>query len=766
MNTEEIESIVRSVITKLKNTESIKPPKSDELSNSSQDEELPALTKIKVPPVKQEQIYQIELLGNIYTFNGLKQLLGFSDISKAGDRNCGLAAPNEITREAARSVLSNITLQHLYDNPLATSEGIIDSVMHVNYQINTEVFNSLSSMTIGEIKDYILSCSGKEIRRIGQGLTGVMVAAITKLLDIHELIYLGKKLKSGSTTKGRTILGLPGTLSSRLQPNHPTDNLNAVTMLVYTGLSMGSGDAILGLNPAIDTVDNISAVLHHLDYLRKETGAPTQICVLSHIKTQLQCLEAGAPVEIMFQSLAGTDATLIDEFDVTIELLDKAYLTMKEKGPLKDIAENFMYFETGQGSEVSYNKHNGIDMTTTEALSYGLGRRYKPIMFNNVTGFIGPETHYDNFEVIYSALQDHFMAKFMGLPMGCAPCFTLHSQVTTDGQQMAVELLTAAGANFYMDIYLGLDRMLAYFDVSGHDDQTMREIHDLVVAPEYLQWAIKRGIFEQDEFGDVKRGPNWGNPKQFCKTDGEFQRLVESLPAAYGFENAGPRPSNKVSRLCRANQAVAREAIYSELDESKIKVDDVKYRIVPTCAKNKMEHLNNSELGTKISHNSANELYAENNDVQIIISDGLSAEAIHHNIQDLLPVLIDGLKASNLSSGEVIISPYGRVKLTESIGEVLKPKVMVMLIGERPGGDAVASRSMSAYLVYRLNDKETFEKAIKFSGNDAIKYENTVISNIYSNGLPPIEGASLIIERVNDILKYHAAGNRLEELRK
>ncbi|EDT5693545.1 ethanolamine ammonia-lyase [Salmonella enterica] len=733
------------------------------------DDELPPLDSIFVPAPKPEETYQIELLHQSFSFNGLKQLLGYADISKAGDRNSGLAAPDEVTREAARSALSSLTLQHLYDNPLTTTQGTVDNVMHVNYQIDLSVFRSIATMTVGELKNYILSLPGHEIRRVGTGLTGVMVAAVAKLCDVHELIYLGRKLKSGNATKGRTLLGLPGTLSSRLQPNHPTDNLNAVTMLVYTGLSIGAGDAVLGLNPAIDTVDNISALLRHLDQLRRETGVPTQICVLSHIKTQLQCLEAGAPVEIMFQSLAGTEATLTDEFDVTVDLLDEAYRIMKEKGPLKDIANNWMYFETGQGSEVSYNKHNGIDMTTTEALCYGLGRRYKPIMFNNVTGFIGPETHYDNFEVIYSGLQDHFMAKLMGLPMGCAPCFTLHSQVTTDGQQMAVELLTAAGANFYMDVYLGLDRMLAYFDVSGHDDQTMREIHGLTVAPEYLQWAIKRGIFLQDEFGKVIRGPYWGNPRQFCQTDGEFQRLVESLPAAYGFENAGPRPANKVTRLSRANQAVAREAIYAELQMSRIGGDgDFKVRVVPTSADTKLAHLNNAELGAHVDADVLKKLQPENNDVQIVISDGLSAEAIHHNMHDLLPALLDGLRAHKFSIGEPIVSPYGRVKLSESLGDALKPKMLIMLIGERPGGDAIASRSMSAYLVYRIDDSDpiTREAAIKFSGNSDIRYENTVISNIYSGGLPPVEAASVIVERTAEILKHKAAGNRLERLRR
>ena len=723
--------------------------------------------QIKVPAVNLDAVYSITLLDRTFTFTNLKHVLGAADISKAGDRKAGLAAINEIEREAARAVLSGLTLQHFFDNPLTNIHGQIDSVMTVNYDINHTIFASIASLSLGELKDELLKSNGVKIREIGTALTGVMVAALTKLLDVHELIFLAKKLKNGASAKARTLVGLPGTLSSRLQPNHPTDNLSGITMLLYTGLSMGSGDAILGLNPAIDNVANISATLQHLDKIRRETGAPTQICVLSHIKTQLECLKAGAPVEIMFQSLAGTERTLTDEFDVTVELLDHAYNTMRTNGPLKDIAENFMYFETGQGSELTYNKHDNMDMTTTEALCYGLARRYSPFMVNNVTGFIGPETHLDNFEMMFSCLQDHFMGKLLGLAMGMAPCYTLHSQVTLEGQQMATELLTAAGANFFMDVYLGADRMLAYFDTSGHDDQTLRETYNLRPAPEYLTWAISRGIFAEDIEGNVVRGENWGKPEIFCVSKSEFQRLQESAPAIYGFENAGTRPSNKISRLIKANQAIGREAIYADLRTADLlsgELGNIQLRELHTNAHNKAEHLSDAELGTSLENKALAKLKAERNDVQIVISDGLSAEAIHHNIPELLPVLLDGLNSHKLNVGQPILVRYGRVKLAESIGDALQAQLVVTLIGERPGGDALASRSMSAYFAYRLADTTTQKSAAKFSGNAGMQYEYSVLSNIYAGGLPPIEAGSVIAEKVFEILKFKAAGNRLESL--
>ncbi|HVK64453.1 MAG TPA: ethanolamine ammonia-lyase subunit EutB, partial [Polyangium sp.] len=436
---------------------------------------------IVVPPPRPPERYRATVLDEEISFLGLKALLGAADETKAGDRNAGLAAKSARHREAARTILSSLTLRHLYDHPLTDDDGNVDSVMRVNYAIDHAVFTEIESMTLGGLKNHLLRLPGAESARVGEALTGVMAAALAKICDVHELIFLAARISR--PTKARTTLGLPGTLSSRLQPNHPTDDLRGISLLLYWGLSVGAGDALLGINPAIDTVENVSGLLRHLDKLRQTTGVPTQICVLGHIKTQLACLERGAPVEILFQSLAGTEKTLTAEFDVTVELLDHGYRTMRDKGPLGPNARQFMYFETGQGSEFTYGKHHGIDMTTTEALCYGLARRYDPFMVNNVTGFIGPETHLDNFEMIVSNLQDHFMGKLLGLPMGMAPCFTLHSHITLEGQQMATQMLTAAGANYYMDVALNTDRMLAYFDTSGHDDQTLRELYGKRVTP-------------------------------------------------------------------------------------------------------------------------------------------------------------------------------------------------------------------------------------------------------------------------------------------
>ncbi len=717
------------------------------------------LEQIPMPAPKPDRIYSIQCFDRTVSFDGLKRLLGAADYSKAGDRNAGLAVAGETEREAARAILSDLALEHLYDHPLTDDAGQVDSVMRVNYAIDRDAFGSIATMTVGEIKDHLLRSKGAEVMRVGRGLTGVMAAAVAKLCDVHELIFIARKIQR--PTKARTTLGLPGTLSSRNQPNHPADDLRGIALLCYWGLSMGSGDALIGLNPAIDTVENISACLHHLDKIRRATGAPTQICVLAHVKTQLACLERGAPVEIMFQSLAGTERTNVSEFDITVDLLDRAYRAMAEKGPLKGIAQQFMYFETGQGSEFTYGKHNGIDMATAEALCYGLARRYDPFMVNNVTGFIGPETHRDNFEMVLANLQDHFMGKLLGLPMGMAPCYTLHAHISLEGQQIATELLTAAGANYYMDVGLNTDRMLAYFDTSAHDDQTLREIHHKQPAPEYLEWGLARGIFARDGNGLITRGPTWGDPRQFCASDAELRDLLAATPAMYGFDSAGPRPANRVSRAVKMNQGVGREAIRSELRVEELQAI-APMRVIRTEATSKEAHLNSPDLGARLSADAKRTLQPEAAAVQILISDGLSAEAVHHNMKDLLPVLLDGLSARGISVGLPIVAPYGRVKLAEPIADALGAELIVYLIGERPGGDALASRSLSAYFVYPLKDAQARRQAAACSGNAAIRFEYSVISNIYAGCLPPAEAGAVIVEKVGEILTHRAAGNRLE----
>ncbi|WP_437296626.1 ethanolamine ammonia-lyase subunit EutB [Sorangium sp. So ce426] len=722
------------------------------------------LDRIEVPRPRTDVVYAARLPGHDGSFRGLKRLLGAADCSKAGDRQAGLAASDDAAREAARELLGELTLEHLHDHPLTGERGEIDAVMRVNYDIDRDAFARIASLRVGELKDHLLRAPGPEVARLGRALTGVMAAALVKLCDVHELVYLARKISR--PTRARTLLGAPGTLASRLQPNHPTDDLRGITLLLYWGLSIGAGDALLGVNPASGTVEATAAILRHLDRIRRATGVPTQICCLSHLKVQLAALDQGAPVEILFQSLAGTESCCVTEFDVTVDLIDEGYRRMAARGPLAGQAEQFMYFETGQGSELTYGKHEGIDMATAEALCYGLARRWDPFMLNNVTGFIGPETHLDDREMILANLQDHFMGKLLGVPMGMAPCYTLHAHVTLEGQQMATQLLTAAGANYYMDVCLNTDRMLAYFDTSGHDVQTLREIHGRAPGGEFLEWALARGILAragegQGEAGAITRGPRFGDVRQFCPDEAELAELLAATPAAHGFAIAGPRPANAVSRRGRRDEAIARAALATELREDEL-ARVAAFRLIATTAASKGEHLGSADAGARLSPESAARLAPEEAEVQIVVSDGLSAEAVHRNIPDLLPVLLDGLGARGVTVGQPLLARYGRVKLAEAVAERLAARLVVVLLGERPGSGELASSSLSAYLAYRLTPGADQEAAAAFSGNPAIGFEYTVISNIHAGGLPAAEAGGVIVEKVVAVLAHRAAGNRLE----
>ena len=718
------------------------------------------LAEIPVPPPRPDETYRCEGPDGPIEFRGLKALLGAADYPKAGDRHAGLAAADEVTREAARTLLAGLTVAHLHERPLTTAAGRVDDVMRVNYDVDREVYGEIAGLTFGELKNRLLAAGGPEATRLGRGLTGVAAAAVAKLCDVHELILVARRIVN--STRARTLLGAPGTLASRLQPNHPTDDPRGIALLCYWGLSLAAGDALIGVNPAIDTVESVSAVLRQLDAIRRRTGAPTQICVLSHIKTQLACLDRGAPVEILFQSLAGTEATNLAEFDITIDLLDRGYETMAVRGPLVgEGARQFMYFETGQGSEFSYGRHEGIDMTTTEALCYGLARRYDPYMVNNVTGFIGPETHLDNFELILASLQDLFMGKLLGLPMGIGTSYTLHANSGLEGQQAATELLAAAGATYFMDVALGTDRMLAYFDTSGHDDQTLREIHGRLPGRAFLDWCLGRGILARDADGLVVRGPTWGRPEQFATGPDELEELIAATPAVHGFQTAGPRPADEVSRRVRWHQAVGRQAVRTPLDAAKL-AGLGPLRTLDTQAATPAEHLASPARGA-LPGAGIDSLAPEPHRVQILVSDGLSAAAVHANVPEIVPLLREGLASRGISVGVPILARHGRVKLAEPVAERLAAEVVVHLLGERPGGDARASRSLSAYLLYRLPD-DVRPAAAAASGNRDIRHEYTVISNIYDGGLAPVEAAATIVETVTETLTHQAAGNRLESL--
>lgn len=410
------------------------------------------------------------LFGTTYAFKHIKDLLAKANEEKSGDMLCGIAAASTQERVAAKLVLSDITLEDLRNNPVVPYEE--DEVTRViQDSLDIEAYNKVKSMTVGEFREFLLASPASDIEAVRYGLTSEMISAVTKLMSNLDLIYAASKLTNLATCN--TTIGQPGTLSARLQPNHPTDDIDGVLASIMDGLSYGIGDAVIGLNPVNDTMDNISKILVRFNEFTTKWRIPTQNCVLAHITTQMEVLKRGVPIDLMFQSIAGSEISNT-AFGISVPMLDEGYNMMKE---LKNSAgPNYMYFETGQGSELSSEGHHGADQLTMEARCYGLARRYKPYLVNTVVGFIGPEYLYDGRQVIRAGLEDHFMGKLSGLPMGVDVCYTNHMKADQNDIENLAALLTMANCTYFMGLPAGDDVMLMYQSTSYHDVAALREI--------------------------------------------------------------------------------------------------------------------------------------------------------------------------------------------------------------------------------------------------------------------------------------------------
>jgi len=454
-----------------------------------------------------------KLRGVVYGFQDVKDVLAKTGEEKSGDVFANIAASSATERIAAKVVLSELTLEDLRKNPVVPYEE--DEVTRViDSDISEPIYNSLKNWTVAQFREWLLShdTTGEDILRASRGLNAEMVAAVSKLMSNMDLVYGASKIRV--VTKANTVIGLPGTLSYRIQPNHPADSIEGILASTMEGLSYGSGDAVIGVNPNIDSIENTANIMKAIYDFVQLWKIPTQTCVLSHITTQMKAVEREhAPVDVFFQSVAGTEGANT-EFGVNLKLLEEAQDMIKKMGT--GTGPNLMYFETGQGSELSLNVHHGADMQTLEARTYGYARHFQPFLVNNVSGFIGPETHFDGRQVIRASLEDHFMGKLLGLPMGMAPCYTNHTRADQNDQENAIMLLAMAGANYYMGVPGSDDCMLSYQDTSYHDDVTLRELLNLRPAPEFEIWLEKMGIMKKGKLtriaGDASiflRTPPW-----------------------------------------------------------------------------------------------------------------------------------------------------------------------------------------------------------------------------------------------------------------
>lgn len=436
-------------------------------------------------------ILKTKLFGKVYEFKSLREVMAKANEEKSGDKLAGIAAESAEERVAAKVVLSHITLEDLRNNPAVPYEE--DEVTRIIQDgVNEAIYREHKNKTVAEFREWLLDTetTGDMIKRASRGLTSEMVAAVCKLMSNLDLIYAAKKIRISAHCN--TTIGLPGTFSSRLQPNHTTDDPKGIMASVMEGLSLGCGDAVIGLNPVDDSVESVARILKSFDEFKNKWEVPTQICVLAHVTTQMEAIrKMHAPIDLMFQSIAGSQKGN-EAFGLTAAMLDEAHdLMMREA---TSTGPNVMYFETGQGSELSSEAHNGWDQVTMEARCYGFAKKYNPFLVNTVVGFIGPEYLYDSKQVTRAGLEDHFMGKLTGIPMGCDACYTNHMKTDQNDIENLATLLVAAGCNYIMGVPEGDDCMLMYQCTGYHEAAALREILGLRPTKEFDAWLEKMGF--------------------------------------------------------------------------------------------------------------------------------------------------------------------------------------------------------------------------------------------------------------------------------
>ena len=423
--------------------------------------------------------------GVTYRFDGLKELLAKATAARSGDELAGVAAKSAVERVAARIVLADLPLRAFVEEPLVPyAEDEVTRLIFDRH--DAPAFALVSHLTVGGFRDWLLSdhATGATLRVLAPGLMPEMVAAVSKLMRVQDLVAVARKIEV--VTRFRTTVGLRGRLSTRLQPNHPTDDPLGIAAAMVDGLLLGSGDAVIGINPASDDVASTGRLLQLIDTVRTRYAIPTQSCVLAHITTQMAAMKQGAPVDLVFQSIAGTEKANAS-FGINLGMLKEANEAARalKRGTA---GENLMYFETGQGSALSANAHHGIDQQTCEVRAYAVARAFDPMLVNTVVGFIGPEYLYDGKQILRAGLEDHFCGKLMGLPMGCDVCYTNHAEADQDDMDSLLTLLGTAGVNYIMGVPGADDIMLQYQSTSFQDALYLREMLGLRPAPEFEAW--------------------------------------------------------------------------------------------------------------------------------------------------------------------------------------------------------------------------------------------------------------------------------------
>jgi ethanolamine ammonia-lyase large subunit len=435
-----------------------------------------------------------------FDFSDLRELFAKANEEKSGDQLAGIAARSERERIAAKCKLADMTLDEIARRPLIdpSQDDVTRLILDT---FDQEAFRAVANMTVGEFREFLLDdrTTDAQLKQTQWAITPEIAAAVTKLMSNKDLVLASARIRN--VTRCRNTIGEPGVLGIRAQPNHPADDIGGILLSAFEGLLYGCGDAVIGVNPATDSVETVSAILHALNRLVEAYEIPTQTCCLAHITTQLAALNRGAPVDLLFQSVAGTEAAN-RSFGITLNMLREGREQVLEHHRQRHVpwvGDNAMYFETGQGSPLSADAHHGVDQLTLEARAYGVARVFHPFLVNSVVGFIGPEYLYDERQIIRAGLEDHFMGKLLGLPMGCDVCYTNHAAADQNSADNLLLLLTTAGCNYFMGVPCSDDVMLNYQSTSYHDALAARRLFHLRPAPEFLAWLQNMGIYRDTE---------------------------------------------------------------------------------------------------------------------------------------------------------------------------------------------------------------------------------------------------------------------------
>lgn len=434
--------------------------------------------------------YSATLQGKHFNFHNLRILMAKASPRRAADELAGLAAESEVERAVAQRLLADVPLRQFIEEPLIAPEH--DEVSRLILERHdTLAFAPVAALSVGEFRDWLLADTS-DLSALSTGLTAEMVAAVSKIMRNQDLIAVARRCHIVS--RFRNTLGLPGRLATRLQPNHPTDDPRGIAASILDGLLYGSGDAVIGINPATDNLKNVHTLLQILDEVIGGHLIPTQSCVLSHVTTSIELMRRKAPIDLVFQSIAGTEAAN-RSFGIDLAILREAK-AMAESQARGSIGNQVMYFETGQGSALSADAHHGVDAQTCEVRAYAVAREFSPLLVNTVVGFIGPEYLYDGKQIIRAGLEDHFCGKLLGLPMGCDICYTNHAEADQNDMDNLLTLLGVAGCNYIMGIPGADDVMLAYQSTSFHDALYLRQVLGLRPAPEFEAWLERMDIFD------------------------------------------------------------------------------------------------------------------------------------------------------------------------------------------------------------------------------------------------------------------------------